>query len=356
MLQRLKVRLAADIDSLRLTPVRPAGYGFLKLADNAYLEARIANPAREALVEVRRLLLVIMALAAVAMMVLTGWVLIKRLRPLRDLVVATGRVGRGEFALRLETEGNNEITRLVEAFNEMTARLSKAREREACMEHEARLSAIGRVAARVAHDINNPLTVISNTAQLMAREFDPASPMQADVRLILHHSARATETVRQLLDFGRTLRPRPQEMDANAWLAEWTARWNRRGNYADALNYVAPAVPAPVSLDSLLVEQMLDNLATNACQAGMPVTVELRTSPEAIWIEMTDSGPGFSAEDLPHLFEPFYTTKTDGTGLGLASALMIARAHGGDIEAFPGAPGRVLVRLPRVQARLDSGL
>lgn len=353
LLSRLKARLATDIESLRLSPRPPAGNGFFKLADQTYLEVQIANPAREALAEVRRLLLASMMLAAVSIMALTGWILIKRLRPLSDLVDAAGRVGRGEFALRLETEGNNEITRLVEAFNDMTARLSRAKENEASVEHEARLSAIGRVAARVAHDINNPLTVIGNTAQLMGRELDETSPLQADIRLILHHSARATETIRQLLEYGRALRPRPHEMDANQWLLEWAARWNRHGNHENTLNYVTTGLPTPVQLDSLLLEQMLDNIATNACQAGAPVTVELRASQGAIFIEIVDSGPGFSADDLPHLFEPFYTTKTSGTGLGLASALLIARAHGGDIEAFPGVPGRVRVRLPRNQARVE---
>lgn len=347
---RLNARLASDVESLRLYPSPPPGGAALKLADNAWLDARVANPAQAALAEVRRLLLVILALAGFALMALTGWVLRRRLRPLRDLALAAGRVGRGEFAVRLESGGDNEIGRLIEAFNRMTAQLGKAREIEARMEHEARLSAIGRVAARVAHDINNPLTVISNTAQLMERELAPDSPLRADVQLIRHHGARASETVRQLLEFGRTLRPRRHEFDANAWLADWVARWNRRGKYSDSLRYRPLDEPVPVCLDSLLLEQMLDNLAGNACQAGPPATISLEASAAAISIDVADSGPGFSEADRLHLFEPFYTTKTDGTGLGLASALMIARAHGGDIEVFAGAPGRVRIKLPRTQA------
>ncbi|MCA1978928.1 MAG: HAMP domain-containing histidine kinase [Thiobacillus sp.] len=347
---RLNARLAVDVESLRLYPAPVPGMAALKLADNAWLVARVANPAQAALVEVRRLLLVILAAAGLALVTLTGWVLRRRLRPLRDLALATERVGRGEFALRLDTDEGNEIGRLVEAFNSMTAQLGQAREIEARMEHEARLSAIGRVAARVAHDINNPLTVISNAAQLMARELAADSPLQADVQMIRHHSARASETVRQLLEFGRTVRPRRHEFDADAWLEDWVSRWNRRGRYADSMRYRPLGRPVAVCLDSLLLEQMLDNLATNACQAGQPVTIRLEDDRESILIEVIDSGPGFSEADRQHLFEPFYTTKPEGTGLGLASALTIARAHGGDIEALAGRPGRIRVRLPRAQA------
>lgn len=347
---RLKTRLAVDVESLRLYPSPQGGTTMIKLADNAYLVARIANPAQAALAEVKQLLFVILVLAGFGLLTLTGWVLRRRLRPLQALVLAADRVGQGEFSLRLSAGGNNEIGRLVEAFNHMITQLGQAREIEARMEHEARLSAIGRVAARVAHDINNPLTVISNTAQLMAREIEPDSPLQDDVHLIRHHAARASGTVRQLLEFGRTLRPRRHELDADAWLADWGARWNRRGQYSDNLHYQPLGRQVAVCLDSILLEQMLDNLAANACQAGPPVTVTLEAAEDTICIEIADSGPGFSEADRPHLFEPFFTTKTNGTGLGLASALMIARAHGGDIEALSSVPGRIRVWLPRNQA------
>ncbi|MCA1925132.1 MAG: HAMP domain-containing histidine kinase [Thiobacillus sp.] len=351
---RLGARLTGDIESLQLYPAPPPGDTKLKLADNVWLVARVANPAQAALAEVRRLLLAILALAGFVLLALTAWVLRRRLRPLRDLALATERVGRGEFAVRLAAEDDNEIGRLVAAFNGMTAQLGKAREIEARMEHEARLSAIGRVAARVAHDINNPLTVISNTAQLMARELPPETPAYADAQLIRHHSARASETVRQLLEFGRTLRPRVHDFDADAWLADWAVRWSRRGQFADCLHYRTRAQPVLVCLDSVLLEQMLDNLAANACHAGPPVTVTLEADTDTIRIELADHGPGFSEADRVHLFEPFYTTKTHGTGLGLASALLIARAHGGNIEIPRGTHGRVSVHLPRAQATADG--
>jgi signal transduction histidine kinase len=350
LLSRLNARLAGDIENLSIRP-QPASDGSIPLQQDVFLSALIANPAQVALAEVQRLLLIILVLAGLALMLLTGWVLQRQLRPLQALARATERVGRGEFALRLRAEGSNEVTRLLQAFNAMTRQLGALRQLEARMEHEARLSAIGRVAARVAHDINNPLTVIGNVAQLLAREHATDTSLGKDLQLILHHNTRAAATVQQLLEFGRPLRPRLNEVDLGDLLVNWAERWNRRNKNPEPLMFDAVPASLRVNVDPLLIEQMLDNLVNNAFEAGAPVSLSLEIAGDDALIRVEDCGPGFPNAARQHLFEPFYTTKTHGSGLGLASALMIARAHGGDIVVAAGAPGRVTVRLPAVQAR-----
>ena len=110
---------------------------------------------------------------------------------------------------------------------------------------------------------------------------------------------------------------------------------------------VAP--PAlPVEADRMQIEQMLDNLLTNARDACGPdgtVQIDAHSAAGQARLVVTDSGPGFPASVRERLFEPFHTSKAGGTGLGLASAPAIARAHGGDIEVEAGPGGRVIVRL-----------
>ena len=195
----------------------------------------------------------------------------------------------------------------------------------------------------MAHDINNPLTVIANTAQLALKP-PPADPQLAeDLRRIVHHGERCMRTLELLLDYGRPVRVQAAPLDLAALAREIGERWKA--------NVVAPDA-LPVEVDRLQIEQMLDNLLTNARDASGPdgaVKIEADAADGQARLAITDSGPGFTATAREHLFEPFHTTKAGGTGLGLASALAIARAHGGGIEideAGEGVGGRVIVRLP----------
>lgn len=313
-----------------------------------WLEVVVQDSVGPALNQVKHLLAWIMAvfglLLTFALAAFLGW----QLKPLRALTQAVSAVGRGEFGARLQSRGRNEIARLVNAFNAMSDDLKRLRDLERRMRHQERLSDIGRMAARVAHDINNPLTVIRNVARLMEKKpaEQPAQILE-DSRLIAHHSERCMRTVEMLLDYGRPVRLKSSRHDLNELVAEIAARW--RNAWPETPLACIPAQgPVQVDVDAYQLEQMLANLLDNARQAApaRPVTVSL-TADEA-WARVTiaDSGPGFSTEALERLYEPFFTTKRGGNGLGLGSALAIAQAHGGDIDIPPGAPGRVEVRLP----------
>jgi signal transduction histidine kinase len=226
------------------------------------------------------------------------------------------------------------------AFNAMTADLAHLRELERRLAHQEQLSAIGRVAARVAHDINNPLTVIANTAQLALKP-PPADPQLAeDLRRIVHHGERCMRTLELLLDYGRPVRIHVAPFDLAEVARTMGARWQAA---------VHAEHPVPIEADRMQIEQLLDNLLTNARDACGPagtVQIEAYSAAGQARLVVTDSGPGFPASVRERLFEPFHTSKAGGTGLGLASAPAIARAHGGDIEVEAGPGGRVIVRLP----------
>jgi len=313
-----------------------------------WLEIAVQDSVGPALSQVKRLLTWIMAvfglLLTFALAAFLGW----QLKPLRALTQAVSAVGRGQFGARLQSRGRNEIARLVNAFNAMSDDLARLRDLERRMRHQERLSDIGRMAARVAHDINNPLTVIRNVARLMEKQpaEQPAQILE-DSRLIAHHSERCMRTVEMLLDYGRPVRLKSARHDLNELLAEIGSRWHKA--WPDtALNVTPATAPVMVEADAYQMEQMLANLLDNARQAAAagPVALGLTVDGEWARIVITDSGMGFTSEALERLYEPFFTTKSGGNGLGLGSALAIAQAHGGDISILPGAPGRVEVNLP----------
>ncbi|MGD9788182.1 MAG: PAS domain-containing sensor histidine kinase [Sulfuricellaceae bacterium] len=315
-----------------------------------WLEVDVQDSVGPALSRVKSLLAWIMAVFGLLLTLALGAFLGWQLKPLRALTQAASAVGRGDFGGRLSSRGSNEIARLVEAFNGMSGDLARLRELERRMRQQERLSDIGRMAARVAHDINNPLTVIRNVARLMEKQpAGEAGQIQEDSRLIVHHSERCMRTVEMLLAYGRPVRLKAARHDLNELVAEIAGRW--RGAWPDTALSVVPADgPVWVEADVYQLEQMLANLLDNARQAapGGEVVLDLVADGEWSRIAVTDSGPGFSPEALARLYEPFFTTKSGGNGLGLVSALAIAQAHGGDIAIRPGAPGRVEVSLPTV--------
>lgn len=273
-------------------------------------------------------------------------VFLRRLfRPILDLIQAAPAIGRGEFGRQVTEGGWQEVRQLVRAFNQMSEGLRRLRVLERQFQHQEQLSAIGRVAARVAHDLNNPLTVISSVARLATRRTDMDERLTKDMQLILHHCERSMTTIQALLAYGRPIKLRCLPLDLAQTAAQIARRWAQR--YPEVtLEVSLPEAKVPVAADPYQLEQMLDNLLDNARSMGPRITLGVSQVSGCGRVGVTDDGPGFSDEARQHLFEPFFTTRTGGTGLGLASCLAIARAHGGDIVVESGPPGVVTVCLP----------
>jgi two-component system sensor histidine kinase HydH len=210
----------------------------------------------------------------------------------------------------------------------------------AAFENE-KLAAIGRLAAGIAHEVRNPLGVIRSSAAMVRDHFPPADDAHRACGFILDEIDRLDGLIASLLAFARptTLRVRPaalQDVVARATaLADETLR--RR----DAKLAAAIAAPdAELTVDPDLIAQVLLGLVTNAAEAVAPgghVELRARVEPAAVVLAVADDGPGVPEADRTRVFEPFYTTKASGTGLGLAMAERIARAHGGELRVVPGA-------------------
>jgi two-component system NtrC family sensor kinase len=266
-------------------------------------------------------------------------------RPVARLGEGAARLAAGDLDARIELDSPDEFGALARQLNAMARSIKDHQER---LVQSEKLAGIGRLAAGVAHEINNPLAVILGYAALLRR--NAAGQLADDLGIIEDESLRAKEIVEGLLDLSRPLATAPEAVDLKELCDEAVARLAGSGRLEGAtveVSGVARVVGHPQKLRQVLV-----NLVKNGVEAAGPggkVLIGLsRGNGGGAVIRVSDSGPGLTAEASHKLFEPFFTTKPTGTGLGLAVSLGIVQAHGGTLEADSPAGGgaRFTIRLP----------
>lgn len=272
-------------------------------------------------------------------------------RPLASLERVAKRVTEGDRTARVEPIGAREFAVVALAFNRMLDALSSA---EAKLVAAERLAAIGRVAAGVAHEINNPITVIRGYLGAMREEVQ-SDQSKEELRILDEEATLCQRIAEELLVYARTPALSPSSIDMADLLREAAERADgmpsRRASSPGASPVVVDAEPAKVWVDPLRIRQVVVNLVANAREAdadGAPVIVVGRPHGNRYRIEVLDRGEGIPQGVLEHIFEPFYTTKRNGTGLGLAVCYGLVTAHGGSIHAEPRTDGgmKFVVDLP----------
>lgn len=204
------------------------------------------------------------------------------------------------------------------------------------------LAALGRLLAGVAHEVRNPLAAIRSTAQLFQR-LPPSSRDPSRLDPIVQSVDRLNALVSRLLFFVRSGHEERRPVDLNAIVQETQTLLRAQADSQRVALQTDPAPDIPRLLGSAqALQQVVLNLMTNALQAmpdGGTLLCRTRLSPrlrgdegESVELLIADRGPGISAEAMPHLFEPFHTTRPEGTGLGLALCREIVQQHGGRIE------------------------
>ena len=319
------------------------------------------------LAQERRTMLAYTAIALLIVVCLSGlfiWVVVRN--PLRALQAGTERVAKGELGFHIPVNSNDEAGELAHSFNDMSSRLElaqaeitawartledrvdeKTRELKQAHQHMLqveKMATIGKMAAVVAHEINNPLSGILTYSRVVKRwiqnNFSSAprtEEMTGSLDLIASESKRCGELVKNLLSFSRVTPMNLEWCDLSQVIDRCVRLVQHKMEMAGIELNLAVAVDLPhVHCDPNQIEQVVLAMVINAIDA-MPqggnlwISARLQTS-STLQLIIRDDGSGISDEHLPHIFEPFYTSKeSGGSGLGLAISQNIVERHGGSI-------------------------
>ncbi len=272
-----------------------------------------------------------------------------------------GRVEAGDLLVRAAPEGRDELGRLATSFNTMVARLADARRQlENRHAEEIRraehLASLGKMAAGIAHEINNPIAGMLNCVRTLRKGVRDEEQRVQYLQMVQEGLGRIGRTVGQLLNFAREPKPHLTRTELEPLLRQCLAllrdELTTRGIVCTfSQNGNLP----PLVADRYQLEQVFLNILKNSVEAmpdGGRITIGLGVREEGadrfIEVEVADTGIGIPAEELPRIFDPFFTTKEVGTGLGLSVSYGIVRAHGGYIkpESETGKGSRFIVGLP----------
>jgi signal transduction histidine kinase len=277
--------------------------------------------------------------------------------PVNRLTRATRRIARGDLDARVAATSSDELRRLVQDFNQMAADLKRQRTE---LERTQRLEAWADMARQVAHDIKNPLTPIQLSAEharrINADRGRPLSPVLDDcVNAILTQVTLLRQISAEFSSFASSPTPRPEVTDVAALIQEVVESYRTGLTGRIAIDVHAPPDLPAVTIDRTLFARALTNIIENALHA-MPgtgrLTISLRPSSAgarpAVSVEVTDTGVGMGPDDVAKIFEPYFSTKATGTGLGLTIAKRNVELNGGAIEVASqrGTGTTVTITLP----------
>ncbi len=331
--------------------------------------------------------------ALIVSLLSAGFIFIFVHRPIRELIYGTLKIGRGNLSHRIHVGSTDEFGLLASSFNRMAEELGQAygelqkwgrrledrvNEKTAELEkahkgliHSEKMASLGKLAATVAHEVNNPLFGMLTYARLTMKEVTK-SDLPEDKRkrileyqeIIDHESKRCGELMKSLLTFARQSPPQHAMTQLNKIVGRAQALVTHQYSLAqiELIVHTDPDLPE-ISCDPDQIQQVLIVLLVNACEAmghGGSVTVSTRTldADQGVLISVRDTGPGIPADVQAQIFEPFFSTKDDQhrTGLGLAVARGIMDRHGGAItvESKPGEGAEFRIQLPLSTGPLPS--
>ncbi len=272
-------------------------------------------------------------------------------RPLNELLRATRDITAGDLDRRVHVAGSAEVVDLMDAFNTMTARLRRSQEELASAEREL---AWKEMAKQVAHEIRNPLTPMKLAVQHLQRAWHDGAEQIGDIfekvtRTLIDQIESLSRISDEFSRFGRMPRRSTARVDVGETLAETVSLFGSHAEVHFSLDIEANL--PPVLADREELARAFTNLLRNAVQAiheRGTVAISVRRDGQRLDIRITDDGVGIPPELLPRIFEPNFSTKTEGMGLGLAIVKKIVDDAGGDIriESTYGAGTAVTLTLP----------
>jgi len=301
-------------------------------------------------------------LAGMTIAMVTSYFLARGIgNPVKNLVSATQRLADGNLDQKIESKSKDEIGELGKAFNSMVRSIRERDERlkeqtERQIMKSEKLAMIGRLAAGIAHEINNPLGGILLYSHLVLEQLPPDAAQREALEKIVRETERCTKIVRGLLDFARPSEPKIEMAKVDDVVESVLLLVEKQPLFHNiSVEKTFNSDVPPIPFDKSQMQQVFMNIILNAAESMEGegrLHTEVRSSDDGNYVEaeFTDSGHGIAPEDFEKLFEPFFTTKRHGkgTGLGLSISYGIVKKHGGriEVESQVGKGSTFSVKLP----------
>ena len=281
-------------------------------------------------------------------------------KPLKEMAILTDRVAQGDLSQRIRTGSDDELSTLADSFNNMVHSLQKQREELDLtvqqLIHQEKFASLGEMAAGVAHEVGNPLSIIVGYAKMLLRKCGDEEERD-HIKRISEAAFRIDRLTRSLLLYSRHSAQEHETVDINRVIDDSLTmvehQFKEEKNYR-IIKRLSPHVKKIIGSSDRL-QQVFVNLLINAFQAmpkGGVLTLSTENDPghEAVLIEVGDTGIGIPPENLLKIFDPFFSTKLQdkGTGLGLSITQRIITDHGGSIrvESTPNQGTTFFISLP----------
>ena len=294
--------------------------------------------------------------------------------PIHAMADAARNIAEGDYSQKVEVSSNDEIGFLAKNFNRMVSELVGAHQElrdwgetlerkvekrtaelktvQAHLIQSEKLASVGKLAAGVAHEINNPLTCVLTNSSLILEDLPPDDPRREDLQTVVNETLRCRKIVKGLLDFARQTKPQKQVLSINKTAEDVLMLVRNQASFQNIMikTDLDPELP-PVFADADQMRQVVLNIVLNAADAmpqGGSLRVRSHSNSNHVELNISDTGSGIPEEIQDRLFEPFFTTKKTGTGLGLSIAYGILERHHGllKVESSPGSGTTVTVVLP----------
>ncbi len=263
------------------------------------------------------------------------------LRPLHALAEAALHYGRGNFAYRAGQVGKGELAAVGDAFAHMADELSR---RERRLLRNERMAAIGQLAAGIAHELNNPIGIIRGYLKTMSPE-ENAETLREELAIVDEEAGHCQRIAEDLLTYARAEELSLSPLPMAVFLSETARRYEVS---AAAATVFVEAQEGIAMADGARLRQVFLNLLSNAGHVSPPgAATRIRGSADGdrYVVEVSDRGPGVTDEDKSRIFEPFFSKRRGGSGLGLSVCEGIVRAHHGSIEVLDAPAGGAVFRV-----------
>ncbi len=284
---------------------------------------------------IRRIVFNVVPGALILGMISTFWVLARLKRGVRQITTGLQQMEQ-EPSLRLSPPASEELREIASAINNMADVVEQKTVLEEQLEKSSRLAALGQLVAGVAHEIRNPLGIMKSTVQVMQDEFKADRDLQQYLTVLEEQVERQNKIIRELLDYAKPVPAIFQRADIGdiiKSLLGFSKSYFQQHNVQ--VDFQVGESPAYVNADVEKLKQAFLNLIFNAVEAmteGGTLRISISVDGTAVHVEFADNGRGIDEADLNKLFDPFYTTKHTGTGLGLATVHKIIELHQGNVQ------------------------